>query len=211
MIKAVTKALAALALVLGLSSAAQAQQYYVEFTLTSSNITQFSFGLVNSGFPTTTGNTIGQDAAGNSVGVQINTSVALIKGVNVGTVPNIPSGHTVGIAVDFTHNNIWFRDTASPAIWNNGTANPSNNTGGISFATVTCPCYAAVTIFDGAGVNVATADFGATPYAAPIPAGFGNWPGSSTPANIALTTWLINALSSFSGGKFIFMGSPYGQ
>jgi hypothetical protein len=62
---------------------------------------------------------------------------ATALGIQIGALGN----YTIGMAVDFSHNEMWLRltsDSTNPGGWNtSSSANPSTNTGGISISALT--------------------------------------------------------------------------
>jgi hypothetical protein len=142
--------------------------FYCEFTIGPSP-TNSVVGIVNSSFAVSTAIFVGDDP--NGIGF-VSSGAVKINASTVSTIQTFTNGNVVSMAVDFTHQMIWFRTNAGN--WNNsGTANPATNSGGISFSSVTGPNFPAVT--PSAANQTITANFGATSYAESVPSGFGNW------------------------------------
>ena len=156
-------------------------KFYFEAALAETGTGSIAYGLCNSSAPTassapalTGGGTSTNVAAAYSNA----TNGVFINNTGSGASPSLVTGHTVGIAVDFSAKLIWIRDIAVPGTWNaGGTANPATGVGGITVAALAAGnYYACLYQFNNttAGGSV-TANFGATSYAATIPSGFSNW------------------------------------
>lgn len=156
-------------------------KFYFEITLTTPLFAgSTAIGIANNGAPLQLA----------FPGFDANLSVACYGATNIqdqgwdidsATNNNCPSfgsnGDIIGVAVDFNAGLIWIRNTASPTVWNaGGSANPATGVGGQSISAITCPCYAIYSVYtDDGSPQVATGNFGATPYAAIAPSGFGNY------------------------------------
>jgi hypothetical protein len=114
---------------------------------------------------------------------------------------------TIGIALDFTHSKIWFKDLTNNGQWNDSaTDDPGTNTGGIS-NTVTGALFPAVTSQNGATL---TANFGASSFVGSVPSGFSDvntangsavtWDPSNKATRIALSGGNLVAQSDFDNG-----------
>jgi SPRY domain len=146
-------------------------KYYFEVTvvLAVGSVTQ-GIGVINS-TESVTNNALGFSGT-NSIGYFTSNGAYYLNSVHTGNFASATTGDVVGVAVDLTNNNIWWRTNAGN--WNNsGTANPATNTGGQSISTLTGPLFAGIeadTVNGSLSVN-----FGATSYAFTPPTGFGNW------------------------------------
>lgn len=137
-------------------------------------------------------------------------------GSNRGSVgASVGTGDWIGIAVDFTNGNFWARKNAGN--WNNnGSADPSTNTGGLTLnipststlgvisASVALPLYPVAVM--GANNDKVTANFGATAFAQAVPSGFTS--GWSTNPITSPTGWYPNASynSTYSGNQNLTAG-----
>lgn len=119
------------------------------------------------GLATSTAN-LGTPGAQAAITMQIgNINIA---GSNVGGLGTRSSGDIIGIALDMTSNNVWFR-VAPSGFWNGvSTANPATNTGGLSVSALTPPLYPYFSSNNGG--NAAIANFGASTFSGVVPAGF---------------------------------------
>jgi hypothetical protein len=103
-----------------------------------------------------------------------------INAATITTLATYTSGSIIGIAVDLTHNKIWFGLISGSTIsWNNdvlANQNPATNTGGISLSTLNAGPYFAV-VSPAAFGDTMIANFGGSAYtnATLLPSGFGNW------------------------------------
>lgn len=84
---------------------------------------------------------------------------------------NAFSGDTLGVAVDFGAELIWFRVASVSSTWSNG-GDPAAGTNGISFASMTGPYFAYG--YSGASSGVNSFNFGSSTFVATAPSGFGN-------------------------------------
>lgn len=123
-------------------------------------------------------------------------------GVSFGPLVN---GDVIQIASDLDARLIWFRIPRISPNWNaNASANPTTNVGGLSISSLVGA------LFPFAGMANAgdswTANFGATPFANPVPAGFTpGWPDATT-APLAWDPETITAVT-LSGGNLVATGS----
>lgn len=116
------------------------------------------------------------------------------------------AGNVMTIAIDFTAQLIWTRNsTTNPTKWNNsGTANPATGTGGISFAFMAGATQYFATLTNNPG-DTTTVNFGATPFVTALPAGFSAYGAATTlnPADNAgetLSSGNLTATFAGSGG-----------
>lgn len=160
-------------------------KFFVEYTLTTSSPT-FAVGLANAAFnfPNAGNSELGYDT--NGLGIFPNAPVqsAFIGGIQLitGAVSDV-TGDTVSLAIDFSNNLFWFTTQAMRSVygasaWNNSaTANPSNETGGLSMNGLTPGNYfpAYNTIDE---TSACTLNAGASAFVINIPDGFTAWNGS---------------------------------
>jgi hypothetical protein len=115
---------------------------------------------------------------------------------------------TIGVALDFTHSKVWFKDLTNNGQWNDSaTDDPGTNTGGIS-NTVTGALFPAVTSQNG---TILTANFGATSFVGSLPSGFSSvntangsavtWDPSNKATRITLSGSNLVAQSDFNAGS----------
>ena len=112
------------------------------------------------------------------------------SGVSLGTVSG---GTTIGIAVDFTNQMIWFRKAPS-GNWNaNASYNPATNTGGLSISSITSSGTVALfpATFTTAGASNTLANFGPSGFSGTVPSGFTS--GWSAPT---INAWTASIASS---------------
>lgn len=115
---------------------------------------------------------IGNGTANNSVG-NFKADTAVYGFTVIGTVSVAWAlNDWVGCAVDFDGKLVWYRING---VWNaGGTANPATGVGGFTFSCVG-DVFPAITFGNNTGTGVATANFGATPLNAAVPAGFSSF------------------------------------
>ena len=154
-------------------------------------------------------------------GANFNDSIVIQKngvflnGINIASItpPTFQAGVTLCVAVDLDAKLIWFR--VSSGLWNeNASADPGNNIGGISFATINAgllyPIIDVVSVNDMVTMHV---DVGTTFQA--VPAGFNMWglPVGTPPTNITLPvitgTAQVNLTLSVSNGTWNNTPSSY--
>lgn len=127
------------------------------------------FGISNDSLPVGQGPGFDLD----SIGVN-GDGVVKLNGSTVATVSAFVQGDTLGLAIDFDNEKIWFRTNGGD--WNDdviGNENPATNTGGISFSSLNAGPYYFVFYVSGNG-SVFTLNTGATDYAFTPPSGFVN-------------------------------------
>ena len=110
------------------------------------------------------------------------------SGSSLGT---IPASSVLGVAVDFTAQQIWFR-LAPAGNWNgSGTANPATPLGGVSISAVSSgPLFPYMT---GNTSDVLTANFGDSAFTGAVPAGFtsGFSPGGGAGGTTAIRVMVL--------------------
>jgi Collagen triple helix repeat (20 copies) len=115
-----------------------------------------------------------------------------VRDVSIGTAAAAALNAVVGVAIDITANRVWFRVGAGN--WNNNaSANPATGVGGFTIpGSIATPYSPAWSGFYG---EKNTVNFGATAYASPAPAGFGNW-SASPPSTLDTLAELAAALGN---------------
>lgn len=145
-----------------------AGKLYLECNMTSVS-SEGAIGVANSSEVLT--NFLGQ--TNNSIGIYKSGHIFL-NGVNVLSGPSFVNADTVGVAIDFGGNLIWFRNTAGPTVWNaGGTADPATGIGGQSIAAITGPFFGCADVSN--STSFLTVNFGATAFAASAPTGYLAW------------------------------------
>lgn len=145
-------------------------KFYLEVTISQGN---GGLGFANSSFNVSGGVIPGTDA-GDAVGSQSSGATA-INNSSIGSAWGWIAGDTLGIAVDFTGQKIWYKDLTFAQPWNNnGSADPATGVGGFSLATLAGSAWFAVVCL-GVNAETGTINFGATAYTGTAPSGFGNW------------------------------------
>lgn len=111
------------------------------------------------------------------VGLEGHDGIVRQNGATAATYFAFVAGDVIGMALDFVNQKAWW--TKNGTTWNNaviGSQNPVTNTGGFSTANVCRPSGAYGTVYAAFGNldngDSVQANFGALPYAYPIPAGF---------------------------------------
>jgi hypothetical protein len=149
---------------------------YFELTITNNNggAGNVAVGTVNASSPLTVvdaGFDVNLSAAayGNASGWFINSTAT-------GTGSPTYGQDNLGIAINFGTKLIWLRDiTVSSTTWNGGGgADPVGGSGGNSISAITGPYFAAAWFNNAVGVKSLTANFGALPFGASAPGGYGN-------------------------------------
>lgn len=139
----------------------------------------WTFGITNSTFPLNIGGGLGVDA--NGIGFDPNSgggaqgifynNAALSTGSGAS-----PNGEAETICVDLGAKLLWATNATMRAAshpWNNSTtASPATGTGGLSFAGVTCPCFATFNTDETPSVAVLNA---LGTFAVSTPSGFSAW------------------------------------
>ncbi len=161
--------------------------YYCEATV-SALVNYVSFGLCNGG--ESLNGLLGVDTNGVSAFTQLTGLPGPGNGfysdgvLNAGTAAQryfaVISGTTVGMAVSFTAQKVWFWNPITNQ-WNGdviANQNPAGSIGGISIATMVAAgfgptLYPAVCVASAA--DVVEVNFGATPFANVMPTGFSAW------------------------------------
>jgi hypothetical protein len=123
---------------------------------------------------------LGQTTAG--IGYYLKNGDVLISASHVATYYTLTQGATVGVAVDFVNQKVWF--TKDGLTWNDdilANQNPATNTGGAPLTNqIFAPSGVYSTVYpafgngDASGTSM-TANFGASPFAFALPAGFVPW------------------------------------
>lgn len=157
-------------------------KYYLELTCTTIQQFASAFGIANSTATFTTGTYI------NTATVQAGSGSININNVSVGGLGgSIANGTIIGIALDLTNGQIWFRRSPS-GNWNNsGTANPATNTGGFSISSIVGTGLFAY-IAAGSVSETYTANFGATTFSGAVPSGFNSGLGAFGSTTVASPT-----------------------
>ena len=141
---------------------------------------------------------LGQTGAG--IGYYIKNGDVLIAASHVATYYTLAQGDTIGVAVDFVNQKVWY--TKDGLTWNNdilANQNPATNTGGAPLTNqIFAPSGIYSTVYpsfgDGDAVGTAvTANFGATPFVFTLPSGFVPWGGAS----ISATQGMFALVASF--------------
>ncbi|NTJ65981.1 hypothetical protein G6M50_16995 [Agrobacterium rhizogenes] len=162
------------------SNSQSSGKYYFEFQ--NVTITDANSGV---GVATATvdfNNYLGKNTQG--IAVEPNGQV-WFNAVQIGTIASVPTGSTVGIAVDITSRLIWFRTGSGN--WNNSaSANPVTGVGGFSISTFSsATIFPAVIWRENAGAaNVAMT---ASSWLTVPPSGFSPWAQESTPTAVKVT------------------------
>ncbi|MGO7532793.1 SPRY domain-containing protein [Rhizobium leguminosarum] len=162
------------------SNSQSSGKYYFEFQ--NVTITDGNSGV---GVATATvdfNNYLGKNLQG--IAVEPNGQV-WFNGAQIGTAAAVPTGSTVGIAVDITNRLIWFRTGSGN--WNNSaSANPVTGVGGFSIST-----FSSTTIFPAViwRENQGTAKIAmtASSWATIPPTGFSPWAQESTPTAVKIS------------------------
>lgn len=147
-------------------------KYYFEMKSTAaSNVGANGIGFVTGALNVAVDKDIGIDA--NGLGYYANGGI-VINNITVATIQTYTLNDVIGVAVNRTNNLIWIR--VNNGNWNNNpAANPATGANGISISSLipAGTIFAAVSLRNSGDVTVA--NFGATPFANPPPAGFGNY------------------------------------
>lgn len=108
----------------------------------------------------------------NGIGYRGDSGEIRINDVVLATAQTYTSGDTLRAAIDDVNDRAWFSKVGQN--WNgSGTANPATNTGGVDISAITGALFPALAMF--ANGHSATVNFGDTPFAGTIPAGFDAW------------------------------------
>lgn len=128
-------------------------------------------------------------------------------GTSIGAQTN---GSTIGIALDLTNNNIWFRAGAA-GNWNNsGTASPATNTGGFSISAMVSGGLFPLAILYATSDSVA-ANFGDSAFSGVVPGGFTSGFPYTSPqpsaqiTQVAIEEWASVALAAITAPNAMVM------
>src|SRR5437868_7595200 len=141
-------------------------KYYFEITIGS---TFNGFDLV--GILTAAGTYV--DAVTNGTNcASVRQSLGTIRSNDVASgfsLGSLAAADIIGIAVDFTNQNVWFRKAPSGQ-WNgNGTADPASNVNGASISSYSATTLSPVVGFNSTNGSAVTANFGGSAFSGTVP------------------------------------------
>ncbi len=161
----------------GARSSAQRKsgKYYFEVTCT---VTHSAANAIGIALETATYANLSVNGT-NGTFVLLNTGTFFSNNANTGKSVGAPvNGDVLGFAIDLDLRKAWVRK--NNGLWNNTVgADPVTNVSGVTVQSL--QSFAPIIGFGSPSLNDScTANFGASIFANPAPAGFGNWPGAST-------------------------------
>ena len=114
-------------------------------------------------------------------GSSINAIVTVVGSILVNAVStgwslgSISIGHVVGVALDIPAKLIWFKNITNSSAWNTSGGNPATGTSGANISAIVGPITPTFTAT--LASQVLDANFGASAFVGPVPAGFtAGWP-----------------------------------
>lgn len=169
-------------------------KFYWEYVFNTTNNVCDAVGICSASCPLNTQMNF-SSGQGYAVVVPYTGGQIYNSGSSPAALGTISNGSLIGVAVDCTARQIWFRLGAS-GNWNNsGTANPATGTGGIVLSNFSGPVYPLGQV---ASTNSQiTANFGATSFTGAVPSGFTAGFPPSPPAGVQVTKV---ALEQWGGG-----------